>query len=199
MLASMSVIPDRSQPQALASWKDGVAKRAIMDFVASASPGPEFAEVADRIAAFDNDGTLWVEQPLPPQFDFVFRKWAEEIKADPPLADKQPYKAVTARDPAFFAGVAAQDPEVVGTLLAAFGRSWKGSTPEEFDAQVHDCSRPSSSRRSACHTSSWCTSRCSSCSITCGRTSSGSSWSPVAGAILCGCLQSRRGGSSRRT
>lgn len=108
-----------------------------MDFVASAtSPGPAFVEVADRIAAFDNDGTLWVEQPLPPQFDFVFRKWSEEIKADPSLADQQPYKAVIARDPAFFAGLAVQEPEVVRTLLAAFGRSWKGTTPEEFDAQV---------------------------------------------------------------
>jgi phosphoglycolate phosphatase-like HAD superfamily hydrolase len=110
-----------------------------MDFVTSAtSPGPGFVEVADRIATFDNDGTLWVEQPLPPQFDFVFRKWAEEIKADPSLADQQPYKAIIARDPAFFAGLAVQDPEVVGTLLAAFSRSWTGSTPEEFDAQVRD-------------------------------------------------------------
>ena len=49
--------------------------------------GPDFVPVADRIAAFDNDGTLWVEQPLPPQFDFVFRTWAEEIKADPSMAE----------------------------------------------------------------------------------------------------------------
>ena len=58
----------------LASWKDGAVKQAIVDFVTSATmPGPEFVKVADRIATFDNDGTLWVEQPLPPQFDFVFR------------------------------------------------------------------------------------------------------------------------------
>jgi hypothetical protein len=37
--------------------------------------------VEDRIATFDNDGTFWVEQPLPPQFDFAFGKWGEEIKA----------------------------------------------------------------------------------------------------------------------
>ena len=48
--------------------------------------GPDFVPPAERIATFDNDGTLWVEQPLPPQFDFVFGKWAEEIKADPSLA-----------------------------------------------------------------------------------------------------------------
>lgn len=88
--------------------------------------------MADRIATFDNDGTLWVEQPLPPQFDFVFRAWGEEIKADPSLAGKQPYKAIIARDPAFFAGIATQDPEVVGTLLAAFAPT---------RARLHACVR----------------------------------------------------------
>jgi hypothetical protein len=49
----------------LASWKDGAAKQAILDFVTAATtPGPAFVEPADRIATFDNDGTLWVEQPL---------------------------------------------------------------------------------------------------------------------------------------
>jgi phosphoserine phosphatase len=77
-----------------------------------------------------------VEQPLPPQFDFVFGKWAEEIKADPSVAAQQPYKAIIEKDPASFAGIANQDPEVVATLLKAFARSWAGSTPEEFEAQV---------------------------------------------------------------
>jgi len=123
----------------LASWNDGPVKRAIVDFVTSAAtPGAGFVAVADRIATFDNDGTLWVEQPLPPQFDFVFRRWAEEIKADPSLAEQEPYKAIIARDPAFFAALGVQDPEVVATLLAAFARTWKGTTPEEFDAQVRD-------------------------------------------------------------
>jgi phosphoglycolate phosphatase-like HAD superfamily hydrolase len=121
----------------LASWNDGPAKRAITDFVASATtPGPGFVPAADRIATFDNDGTLWVEQPLPPQFDFVFRHWGEEVKRDPSLAEQQPYKGVITRDPVFFQAVATQDPEAVGALLKAFSRSWKGTTPEEFDAQV---------------------------------------------------------------
>jgi phosphoserine phosphatase len=121
----------------LASWRKGAAKRTILEFVSTATtPGPGFVEVADRIATFDNDGTLWVEQPLPPQFDFVFRKWGEEVKADPSLAEQQPYKAIIARDPAFFAAVGVQDPEVIATLLAAFSRTWKGTTPAEFDGQV---------------------------------------------------------------
>jgi phosphoserine phosphatase len=121
----------------LASWNDGKAKEAILDFVKRATTkGSAFVPPPDRIATFDNDGTLWVEQPLPPQFDFVFGKWAEEIKADPSLAVQQPYKAIIERDPAFFDGIANQDPEVVGTLLKAFARTWAGATPEEFDAQV---------------------------------------------------------------
>jgi phosphoserine phosphatase len=122
---------------ALASWNDGKVKEGIMDFITrSTIDGPDFIPVADRIATFDNDGTLWVEQPMPPQFDFVFGHWAEEIKADPSLAEKQPYKAIIEKDPAFFVGVATQDPDVIRTLLEAFGRSWKGTTPEDFDTQV---------------------------------------------------------------
>ena len=138
-VAVMTATADGSQTQALASWVDGPARQAIVDFVTSATtPGAGFVALADRIATFDNDGTLWVEQPLPPQFDFVFRRWAEEIKQDPSLAEKQPYKAIIARDPVFFEAVANQDPEVVETLLAAFARSWAGTTPEEFDAQVRE-------------------------------------------------------------
>jgi phosphoserine phosphatase len=126
----------------LASWNDGTAKQAILDFVeAATTPGPAFVEAADRIATFDNDGTLWVEQPLPPQFDFVFRKWGEEVKAEPSLAEQQPYKALVESDQTFFEGAATQDPTVVSTLLEAFGRSWDGTTPEEFAAQVREWTR----------------------------------------------------------
>jgi phosphoserine phosphatase len=123
----------------LTSWNEGPAKQAIVDFVTSATQrGPGFVAVADRIATFDNDGTLWVEQPLPPQFDFVFRKWAEEIKADPSLAGQQPYKAIVEKDPAFFGALAIQDPDAVEPLLTAFARSWAGTAPEDFDAQVRE-------------------------------------------------------------
>jgi phosphoserine phosphatase len=122
---------------ALASWNEGKAKQAIVDFVTSSTQkGRGFVEVADRIATFDNDGTLWVEQPMPPQFDFVFGHWAEEMKADSSLAQLQPYKAIIEKDPSFLAGVATQDPRTIKTLLEAFGRSWAGTSPEEFDGQV---------------------------------------------------------------
>ena len=114
----------------LVSWRDGTAKRAILDFIKGATTqgGADFVAPADRIAAFDNDGTLWVEQPLPPQFDFVFGRWAQEIKKDPALAAQQPYKAIFERDPAFFQGVATQEPAVIDTLLKAFARTWAHHT-----------------------------------------------------------------------
>ena len=80
----------------LESWNDGPAKQAIADYLASATtPGPGFVEAADRIATFDNDGTLWVEQPLPPQFDFVFRQvGARRSRQDRRWRKQQPYKAI---------------------------------------------------------------------------------------------------------
>jgi phosphoglycolate phosphatase-like HAD superfamily hydrolase len=124
----------------LSSWRDGPAKRAVLGFVTAVvtEGGAGFVPAAERIASFDNDGTLWVEQPLPPQFDFVFRRWAEDVKADPSLAEQQPYKGLLEKDMSFLAGVATQDPEVVGTLLKAFAHTWAGTTPEQFDGEVRE-------------------------------------------------------------
>src|SRR6476646_7339145 len=125
--------------EVLPSWNDRPAKQAIIAFLDSVtSPGPSFVVPADRIATFDNDGTLWVEQPAPPQFDFIFGTWAKEGEADPLLASQQPYKALIEKGPEFFEGIATQEPTVVATLEAAIARSWKGTTPDEFEAQVRD-------------------------------------------------------------
>jgi hypothetical protein len=136
------------------------------------SDGPDFVPVADRIAAFDDDGTLWVELPLPPQFDFVFRTRAEEIKQNPAMAGEQPYKAIIEKDPAFFQGVATQDPEVIEALLNAFVRSWAGTTPAEFDAQVDEWLATVKQPKLGVPYRTWSTSRCSSCSTCSRRTAS---------------------------
>ena len=58
----------------LPSWNDGVAKHSILQFVTNATtPGGAFIEPADRVAVFDNDGTLWTEQPMPVQLGFIIR------------------------------------------------------------------------------------------------------------------------------
>jgi hypothetical protein len=60
----------------LGSWNDGRSKEAILDFVRSATEqgGPHFVSPPDRIATFDNDGTLWCEKPMPIQLDFILRR-----------------------------------------------------------------------------------------------------------------------------
>jgi phosphoserine phosphatase len=121
----------------LPSWNEGQARDSILGFVDRVTgDGPGFIPPADRIAAFDNDGTLWVEQPLPPQFDFVFGTWAEEVRQDPSLASRQPYQALIEKDPEFLHAVAIQDPDAIGALLQAFAHSWAGVTAADFDDQV---------------------------------------------------------------
>ena len=64
----------RAQTDPLPSWNKGVAKAAILDFVAdvTAEGGADFVPASERIATFDNDGTLWVEQPMYTQGVFAF-------------------------------------------------------------------------------------------------------------------------------
>src|SRR3954454_1598578 len=87
--------PGADGVRALGSWSDGPARTAIIDFVARAC---HEVPVAERVAVFDNDGTLWCEQPLPIQADFILRRLAEMAEADPALRDRQPWKAAHEQD-----------------------------------------------------------------------------------------------------
>jgi phosphoserine phosphatase len=87
-----------SDSKALASWRDGDARRAIVQFVTAVSTGPDAIPEAERIAVFDNDGTLWTEKPMPTQLHYIVAQWAAAAAADPALADRQPYKAVVTGD-----------------------------------------------------------------------------------------------------
>jgi phosphoserine phosphatase len=122
----------------LPSWNDREAKRAILQFVTDATTtGDAFIEPADRIAVFDNDGTLWAEQPLPVQLDFIIRALKNAAQRDATLAEQQPYKAVLTQDRSFFeAVVVEQQPDAVMALEQALARTWSGTTPDEFEAEV---------------------------------------------------------------
>ena len=123
----------------LASWNDGPAKRSILDFVEMVTTkGPGFVPVADRIATFDNDGTMWVEQPAPPQADFLIRAWGQAVADDPSLGTRQPWKAIVEHDDSYFRGLATQDPEVVASLERAVATTWAGTTPDVYDAEVRE-------------------------------------------------------------
>jgi phosphoglycolate phosphatase-like HAD superfamily hydrolase len=83
----------------LASWKDGPTRSAIVDFVGRvATEGPDFVAPEERIAVFDNDGTLWCEKPMYIQLDFLLRRFKEQAEADPLLRDQQPYKSAYTGD-----------------------------------------------------------------------------------------------------
>jgi phosphoserine phosphatase len=122
----------------LPSWRDTATKQAILDFVArtSAEGGLGYVHPADRIAAFDNDGTLWVEQPAPAQTGLLIGKLVEQVKADPALATEDPYKGIVTQDPAFLQALAEQVPEAVIGFLKGVGKAWEGTTPEEYEAEV---------------------------------------------------------------
>lgn len=87
----------------LDTWKDGPAKSAILDFVGRVTTdGPDFVAAAERVAVFDNDGTLWCEKPAYVQLDFLVRRLTELAEADPSLQRRQPYSAAASGDLAWF-------------------------------------------------------------------------------------------------
>ena len=77
----LAVIGAYAQNDPLPSWNDGKAKQSIVSFVEKVTrPGsPDFVPVPERIAVFDNDGTLWCEQPLPVQLYFVLDRVMEAM------------------------------------------------------------------------------------------------------------------------
>jgi phosphoglycolate phosphatase-like HAD superfamily hydrolase len=115
----------------LPSWRDGRPRTSILDFVRLVtSPGDAYVPPAERIATFDNDGTLWCERPLYAQADFVFRRFRQMVRDDPALAGIQPYKAVVEGDREWLADIYAHVPELLKGVTEAFC----GITTEAFDA-----------------------------------------------------------------
>jgi phosphoglycolate phosphatase-like HAD superfamily hydrolase len=85
-----------AQSDPLPSWNEGAAKQAIVDFVqATTTQGsPQFVPSAERIATFDQDGTLWVEHPMYTQVMYVLERVPVLVKAKPELAKVAPYSTV---------------------------------------------------------------------------------------------------------
>ena len=88
----------------LDSWHDGPTKSAIIDFVGrvTSAGGPEFVAPDERVAVFDNDGTLWCEKPMYIQLDFIVRRLIEKATAEPSLTSQQPYQAACSGDLKWF-------------------------------------------------------------------------------------------------
>ena len=120
----------------LSLWNDGDSRSAIVDFVENAARdvAPE-----ERIAVFDNDGTLWCEKPMPIQLDFILRRLFAMAEADPELRERQPWKAAHERDYAWLGAVVAQhyagDDTNVKVLLAGVLSAFAGMSVEDFEAK----------------------------------------------------------------
>lgn len=118
----------------LPSWNDGPAKQAILDFVAKVTDegGPDFVLPEKRIATFDNDGTLWVEQPMYTQIVFAFDRIKAMAPAHPEWQTAEPFAAVLAND---YKAVFAEG-EKAGMKLMMLGHA--NMTPESFQQIVVD-------------------------------------------------------------
>ena len=128
LFATSSAIADDSLP----SWNEGAAKKEIMEFVAAVTNknSKDFVEPAERIAVFDNDGTLWVEYPMYTQALFAFDRVKELAPQHPEWKTQQPFK-----------GVLEDDMKAVGAsgmkgLMEIVMATHSGMTAAEFEQEV---------------------------------------------------------------
>jgi len=126
----------------LESWNDTPARTAIIDFVGGVSDegSSDFVLPADRVAVFDNDGTLWSEKPIPIQLDFTLFRMAELAEADRSLRDRQPYQAAVGRDYHWLGEAMVKhyhgDDGDLRLLLGAVESAFQGMSVESFQAEV---------------------------------------------------------------
>jgi phosphoglycolate phosphatase-like HAD superfamily hydrolase len=118
----------------LPSWNEGPSKKAIVDFVARVTTdgSPDFVKPAERIAVFDNDGTLWCEQPVYFQFAFAIDRIKAMAGGHPEWKEKEPFKSVLAGD---VRGVLSGGEKSVVELLAA---THAGMSTDAFNASVKE-------------------------------------------------------------
>ena len=155
--ASLSLAHAQADP--LPSWNDGAVKKSIVDFVARTTTqgGTDFVPVPERIATFDNDGTLWSEQSVYFQVAFAFDRIKAMAPQRPEWKTKQPFKAVLDKDMKTLAAAGEKG------LLQIIAATHTGMTVEEFHKLVLTGPRPRGTRASTGPTPSWSTSRCWSC------------------------------------
>ena len=119
----------------LSAWNDTATLEAIVEFVETA--GRDLPE-EERVAVFDNDGTLWCEKPMPIELGFILQRWAAMAEQDASLREKQPWKAAYEKDYAFLGGAIdkhyAGDDSDVKVLLGGVLQAFAGQTVDEYAA-----------------------------------------------------------------
>ena len=123
-----------AQDDPLPSWNDGAARTAILDFVAAATNEGEdgFVPIADRIATFDQDGTLWVEHPIYGQAVFAIDRVKALAPDHPDWATTSPFDAILSGDQKALAAFSEKDWEAI------IGATHAGMTVEEFQQVASD-------------------------------------------------------------
>jgi phosphoglycolate phosphatase-like HAD superfamily hydrolase len=123
---------EAASAEPLTSWQAGAAKQAIVDFVArvTRTSSPDYVQPAERIAVFDNDGTLWAEQPVYFQFAFAMDRVKILSVQHPQWKTTQPFRAVLEGDMAALAAAGEHG------MLQVVAATHTGITTEEFDAIV---------------------------------------------------------------
>jgi phosphoserine phosphatase len=122
----------------LHSWNDTATRAAIVDFVdrVTNEGGPDYIAPAERIATFDNDGTLWCEKPMPIELGFILVRLAEMAEADDSLREKQPWKAAREQDHGWLGGAITKhyhgDDADVKVLLAGILQAFAGMSVEDY-------------------------------------------------------------------
>ena len=128
----------------LSSWRDGAAKQKIIEFVARVvgDDGSEPVPVEERLAVFDNDGTLWCEKPMPIQLDFILHRLVEMAEADPALRERQPWKAAYERDYGWLSAVMTEhyagNETNVKVLAAGILAAYDGISVEDFESRADE-------------------------------------------------------------
>jgi len=132
LLALCITLSARAADDPLPSWNDGATKQGIIDFVGKVTKegGPDFVKPEERVATFDNDGTLWIEQPLYNQFVFAIDEVKKQANQHPEWATKEPFKSVLAGD---MKAVAAMGEKGMLEIVAA---THSGMTTVDFNNSV---------------------------------------------------------------
>ena len=126
----------------LPSWRDTTTREAIVSFAENAG---ETVAPEERVAVFDNDGTLWCEKPMPVELGFILRRLAEMADQDAALRDRQPWKAAYEQDYAWLGGVITKhyhgDDSDVRVLMGGILHAFAGMTVEGYSAAARSGSR----------------------------------------------------------
>jgi len=128
-----TLVQAQTAPGALASWNDGPAKQAILDFVRATTEqgSPKFVPLEDRIATFDQDGTLWVEHPIYSQVVYCLDRVPAVVEKNPKLRSVEPFKTVLSGNREAIAKLSLHDLEKI--LFATL----TGMSVDDFEAEAN--------------------------------------------------------------